>query len=70
MFIASAGKVAGLHTDTHECSWIEGSGDYANTKQLLKPLPVAVRPIPAKEGGGFRVEGLPAQLVHDIFTAH
>eukprot|EP00972_Heterocapsa_arctica_P068705 10152590-Heterocapsa_arctica.AAC.1 len=33
IFIASAGKVAGLHTDTHTCTWIEGHGDIWNLRQ-------------------------------------
>eukprot|EP00972_Heterocapsa_arctica_P115501 16448052-Heterocapsa_arctica.AAC.1 len=65
-----AGKLAGLHTDNHTCSWVEGEGDFAEVAATLTALPVEVRKEKLPSGAGFSVHGLPANFTHRLLANH
>eukprot|EP00972_Heterocapsa_arctica_P106216 15646633-Heterocapsa_arctica.AAC.1 len=57
-----AGKLAGLHTDNHQCSWIEGKGSARYMSDLLRALPVEVHEVNLPTGKGFTITGMPANF--------
>eukprot|EP00972_Heterocapsa_arctica_P035563 5233626-Heterocapsa_arctica.AAC.1 len=65
-----AGKLAGLHTDNHCCSWVEGKGRHEDMANLLRAFPVEVREARLTTGQGFTVTGLPGNFISRLLSNH
>eukprot|EP00972_Heterocapsa_arctica_P024891 3670130-Heterocapsa_arctica.AAC.1 len=63
-----AGKLAGLHTDNHHFSWVEGKGNVEDMAALLRAFPVEVSEARLTTGRGFTITGLPANFISRLLS--
>eukprot|EP00972_Heterocapsa_arctica_P031044 4567148-Heterocapsa_arctica.AAC.2 len=69
VFLVVAGKLAGLHTDNHDCTWVTGRGEARNMADLLRAFPVDVTEEVHWGGPGFAIRGLPANFIIKLLNA-
>lgn len=65
LFILAAGHAAGLITDVHTCTWLEGNSGFVAVRAILEPFPVKIKRTDASLDN-FVATGLPGELLQRI----